>query len=529
MIMKENTNLNLSSRNAPIAMDAEEFRQAAYKLTDMIVNFMSALPHKAVTPGLKPAESRAILGEASLPQQGETTEEILDQAGILLFEHSLFNGHPSFWGYITSSASPISALADMLASTVNANVGAYALSPMATEIEKQTIKWLSEFIGYSTDAGGIFVSGGNMANFHGFLAARKAKVKENIREFGLHSFSSRLNNIQKGVTEDDNHEQQYKQFTIYCAKGTHTWIQKAAELFGHGINSIRWIGLNEDQQMDLQLLEKQLLNDINQGHYPFLVIGNAGSVGTGTVDQLSGIAVICSQYNLWFHVDGAYGAPAAALPENKALFDGLSKADSIALDPHKWFYSALEAGCILVKNPRQLQEAFSFHPDYYNFSGDGEEEPLNFYEYGMQNSRGFRALKVWMGLKQAGKSGYIDMIRNNISLAQQLYNMAKEEEELEAFTHKLSITTFRYVPRDLKDSEEDIYLNQLNEKLLNSLQKGGKVFLSNAVIGEKYCLRVCIVNFRTSLKHLEALVAIVVEEGRQIDASMRSAYSKHNG
>jgi len=196
------------------------------------------------------------------------------------------------------------------------------------------------------------------------------------------------------------------------------------------------------------------------------------------------------------------------------------------MDPHKWLYSPLEAGCTLVKNSKTLTEAFSFHPTYYNF--DGEEEALtNFYEYGLQNSRGFRALKVWLGLRQVGSEGHIQMIREDIQLARRLYELINENPQLESFTNNLSITTFRYRPSDLdKDDRSEEYLNNLNQALLNRLQAGGEVFPSNAVLEGKFLLRVCIVNFRTTLRDIQALPGIVVREGKLIDEEMRRQVKK---
>ncbi|HLO83099.1 MAG TPA: aspartate aminotransferase family protein [Chitinophagaceae bacterium] len=476
----------------PLDMGAVEFSAVGKQLVYKIAAFLNEIPQKPVTTGEQPSAIRVALGSGSLPLYGESADKIVHEAADLLFDHSLFNGHPKFWGYITSSATPIGALGDMLAAAVNPNVGAYILSPMATEIERQTVQWLSEFLGMPKGSSGLFVSGGNMANFVGFLAARKAKATWDIRKEGLAG----------------------KRMLVYCSKGTHTWIQKAADLFGLGTDAIRWIDMNKDQQIDIKMLEDNIEKDRNNGYNPFMVVGTAGSVSAGVVDDLAGLAEVCKKYDLWFHVDGAYGAPAAVLPELAQMFNGLNEADSIAMDPHKWLYAPLEAGCTLVKDARHLTDAFSFHPVYYNFDGDPEDPAVNYYDYGMQNSRGFRALKVWMALRQAGRHGYEKMIRNDIELAEQLYQMALEHEELEAVSQSLSITTFRFVPEGKKDSEND--LNQLNEKLLNELQSGGKVFLSNAVIDGKYCLRACFVNFRTTTEDLDGLIKIVLEEGRKI-------------
>jgi len=484
-------------RISPIEINKGDFREIGYRLIDTISDFYDAINERLVTTAETPTQIQTVLGNASLPDNGTSVAELFSKTTDLLLNHSLLNGHPKFFGYITSSPTQIGALADLLASAVNPNVGANVLSPMATAIEKQTVKWLAEFIGVSPTYGGILVSGGNMANLTGFLAARTAKAPKSMKEDGLANAAGEM--------------------VFYCSKATHTWIEKAAVLFGHGSKAIRWIPTNTDNKMNTTVLLQTINEDLNNGKNPFLVIGNAGDVSTGVVDNLSEIAIICKAHNLWFHIDGAYGIPAAVIPQYKNLFDGIKEADSIALDPHKWLYAPLEAGCILVKNPQHLVDTYSAHPVYYNFDNGTDEPTLNYYEYGFQNSRGFRALKVWMALQQVGKNGYIKMINEDIELSQLLFDEAQKHEELEAVTQNLSITTLRYVPYNYAQDERmnETYLNTLNEKLLNELQRGGEVFLSNAVVAEKYCLRACIVNFRTSKKDIQEVVEIIVREGRK--------------
>ena len=275
--------------------------------------------------------------------------------------------------------------------------------------------------------------------------------------------------------------------------------------------------------MNNEILQQTIETDLKNGCKPIMVIGTAGDVSTGAVDDLKAIASICKAYDLWFHIDGAYGIPAAVIPNLKDVFEGIKEADSIALDPHKWLYSPLEAGCTLVKNSKHLSDTYSSHPAYYNFSNNGEGLSLNYYEYGLQNSRGFRALKVWMTLQQVGRSGYIKMIEEDIELSKLLYAGAKNHPELEAVTQNLSITTLRYVPSGSPNSNfSENYLNKLNEALLNELQQGGEVFLSNAIVNEKYCLRGCIVNFRTSKVDIEEIIEIIVREGRKVHTKMKS-------
>lgn len=493
------------TRDAPLEMHGDEFRLLGYRLVDRIADFLDGLPQRPVTPAESPQAVRALLSPEGLPEAGEPAQELLDFAAQLLCDHSLFNGHPRFMGYVTSSAAPIGALADLLAAAINPNVGAFVLAPLASEIEAQTVRWIADLIGYPPGCAGLLVSGGNMANFVGFLAARRSKAPWDLNEEGLSSASPRL--------------------VAYVSKETHTWIDKAASLFGLGAKSVRWIETDDRRQMRLDALEAQIRLDLDAGLLPFMVAAAAGTVGTGAVDPLPEIADLCKKYNLWFHVDGTYGAPAAALPDASPSLKGLRLADSIALDPHKWLYSPLEAGCALVRDPRHLVETFSHHAAYYNFSGSQEDPPINFYEFGMQNSRGFRALKVWLGLRQVGREGYIRMIGDDIALAEALFRAVAAHRELEAVTHSLSITTFRFVPPDLRRGSAEAavadYLNRLNQELLNRLQNGGEAFVSNAVVAEKYLLRACIVNFRTSLADVEALPEIVVRLGREVDAEIR--------
>lgn len=479
-----------------IEISEQEFKKSGYSLIDSIAEFNATIENRPVTTAENPEQVQSLISNRELPENGTSVSELISKTTAQLFDHSLFNGHPKFMGYITSSPAPIGALADLLAATVNPNVGAYILSPVATEIEKQTIQWLCEFIGVPSTYGGIFVSGGNMANFTAFLAARTAKAPKEFKEEGLE-------HVQKMV--------------VYCSKTTHTWIEKAAILFGHGTKSVRWIETDENNKMDVNALESAIKEDLSAGHKPFMVAGTAGDVSTGTVDNLEALAAISKSYDLWFHIDGAYGVPAAIIPELKEVFQGIKEADSIAIDPHKWLYSPLEAGCTLVKNPKHLVDTYSSHPEYYNFSNEHAEQ--NFYEYGLQNSRGFRALKVWLMLQHVGKKGYAKMIKEDIQLSELLFEKAEVHHELEATLQSLSITTFRYVPLHLSDKIEDreAYLNQLNETLVNELQRGGKVFLSNAIVDGKYCLRSCIVNFRTSRKDIEEIIEIVVKEGRKVD------------
>ncbi|MCB0837301.1 MAG: aspartate aminotransferase family protein [Bacteroidetes bacterium] len=486
-----------NTRNAPVAMGSDEFKSIGYQLIDQIAELFESLPNRPVSPGNSPKEIKNLLGNHGMPDTGTSASELFAEVSQKLFNHSTFNGHPRFWGYITASATPIGILSELLAAAINPNTGGWELSPMASEIEVQTIQWISELIGYHPGTGGLLVSGGNMANFVGFVAARCAKANWDVRKTGFSTPEA-------------------KKMIAYVSQETHTWIQKATDLFGVGTDQIRWIETDENFQIDTTKLTEAIERDLSAGNLPFMVVGTAGSVSTGVVDPIEKLSEICQKFNLWLHLDGAYGGFAAMLPEAPDPLKVIHLADSIALDPHKWLYAPLEAGCVLVKNPRHLLDAFSYHPDYYHFDDAVEENGANFYEYGMQNSRGFRALKVWMALRQAGKNGYIQMLRDDIAYTQKLTEAILQHPELEPFTSRLSIATFRFVPGGDASQFSQEYLNDLNEKILTSLKKEGKVFVSNAVINGNFLLRSCIVNFRTQLSDILALPEIVTEVGRRL-------------
>jgi glutamate/tyrosine decarboxylase-like PLP-dependent enzyme len=482
-------------------MDPETFRALGHDLVDRIAGFLESLPRRRVTAAVSPGEVRDLLDAAApLPETGRDPAQLLATTAHLLFDQSLHNGHPRFLGYITSSAAPMGMLAELLAASVNPNVGAWTLSPVASEIEAQTVRWTAELLGLDPGSGGLLVSGGNMANTVAFWAARVRAAGDAVRQTG------------SGVGG---------RMAVYVSAETHTWIQKAADLSGVGTDAIRWIPTGEDLCLDVDALRKAIDRDLEDGMVPMMVVGTAGSVSTGAVDDLPAIAAICRERDIWFHVDGAYGAPAAVLPDAPEPLHHLGLADSVAVDPHKWLYAPLEAGCVLVKDPESLRKAFAYHPPYYHFG----VEATNFVDLGPQNSRGFRALKVWLALQQVGREGYLEMIADDVAMARLLHTRVEAHPEFEAHTLGLSISTFRYVPPELRgrvgEPDAEAYLNALNKALQARLEAGGEVFLSNAVVRGRYLLRGCVVNFRTGDDDVAAIPEIVAREGARVHAELR--------
>lgn len=493
--------MDRQDRNAPLDLSPDTFRALGHQLVDDLADFLASLPGRSVTTGQTHDEVRAAVGYSALPSDGMDPAALLEEATRLVIDHSTFNGHPDFLAFITSSAAPIGALGDLLASSVNPNLGGWPLAPVATEIERQTVGWIAEFLGYPSPHG-LLVSGGNMANLVAFWAARRAKAPWDIRTSGAAAGPP---------------------LTVYVSQETHTWVQKAADLSGMGTEAIRWIPTDDRQRMIPPALDEAIERDRADGLHPVLVVATAGTVSTGAVDPLADIGTLCRRHDLWFHVDGAYGAPAAALPEWAAEFRGLAEADSIAIDPHKWFYTPLQAGCVLVRDMAHLRDTFSYHPPYYPEKDEGVDAPLMYYEYGLENSRGFRALKVWLAFRQVGSDGFVIMIRDDIAMARRLFDRVTDHPEFEGVTQNLSITTFRYVPSDVDASDPATreYLNTLNASILDRLHESGTAYLSNAVIDEVYLLRACVVNFRTSAGSIDLLPEKIAEVGRTVHERLR--------
>ena len=480
---------DLSGRKAPLNLSGDEFRRLGHQVVDEVADLLDALPQRPVTRVKTPSEIRQQLPDA-FPEEGMDPQQLLSETSEMLFRDSLYNGHPKFFGYITAPAAPIGLLGEMLAGAVNPNLGGWQLSPVASEIEGQTVRWLGELIGYQA-GGGLLVSGGNAANITAFIAARRDRLGDGLRAGGVGSLP--------------------KAPRIYASKETHTWLQKAADVSGLGTDALRWIDVDATGCIDTAALRRAIEADRDAGDQPFLLVGTGGSVSTGAVDDLATLADIAEEFGLWFHIDGAYGAFAAAVPECAERFRGIERADSIAVDPHKWLYAPLEAGCTLVRDAATLPAAFSYTPDYYHF--EEEIDPrINYYELGMQNSRGFRALKVWLALRQVGRDGYVQMLRDDIRLTRAMWEAVDRHPDLEAVHCELSIATFRYAPKSMPEDQYD----RFNEQLLEELKASGELFVSNALTDGRFLLRACIVNFRTTLEDVEAVPEIVVRHAERM-------------
>jgi glutamate/tyrosine decarboxylase-like PLP-dependent enzyme len=428
--------------------------------------------------------------DAELSAEGVPLDRLLAECRTVM-DLSRHNGHPRFFGYVASPSTPIGAYADLIASALNANITCWRSGPAGTEIERMVVRWLGSLISYDRDAKGLLTSGGSMANMIALLVANRRKTN-----------SSRQGLWNSGPP-----------MTVYASEEVHMSIAKAADILGFGRDHVRMIACDERQRLRVDLLRQRIESDLREGLRPFCVVGSAGTVNTGVVDPLVEIAQIATEFDLWFHVDGAYGAPGVLDERKKPLFAGLERADSVSLDPHKWLYVPVDAGCLLFRDASAAMAAFNTEDaDYIKTHGYSDEEAFAFWDYSVELSRRFRALKVWLTLQYYGTRRIAQAISEDISLAAYLGEVVSNADDFELLAPvELSICCFRYVPRAGMSGEE---LNRLNERVMALVQKGGRAYVSNATVRGRFALRACITNFRTTKSDIDTTVAAIRDAGR---------------
>jgi len=410
----------------------------------------------------------------SLPLSGMDSMQLLKEVKQKVLDTSVRNLGENMYGYVVSGGNQMSTIADLIASTINQNVAKWHLAPAITEIEKRVIRWSSEIINYVPSAGGALVSGGSAANLAGLTVARNIFFRHlRVNKNGLFG---------------------QQPFRVYCSKETHNCVDKSVSLLGIGTDNLIRIPTNKDFTIDLTALENQINQDIAKGFTPFCIIGNAGTVNTGAIDDLSALSVIAEKYRVWFHVDGAYGGVASSLPTLKSKYAGMEKADSIALDFHKWLYQPFEIGCVMVKSWDILKETYFKQADYLSSTLDEQKsERLEINEHHFQLSRNAKALKVWMSIKAYGFTRIQEMIQKDIDLAHYLAKLIMESDDFELKSvSDLAIICFRF-KGDLQTEEGIIAMNQ---KLIPGLEKDGRVFITGTKLNGEFVLRACLINHR---------------------------------
>jgi aromatic-L-amino-acid decarboxylase len=454
---------------------ADEIREWGNLVTQFMIEYLGDLRDRPVYRQTSSRELRSGL-DSKLPTKGTDFDSLLKVFRDTIVPFSRQNAHPRMFGYVQSPGTPIGAFADLLASILNANLTIWRSAPAPVELERLTIDWIRQILGFPAKASGLFVSGGSMANLAALTAARQAKPNSLGR------------------------------LRMYASTATHFSIIKAATLLGIGRENVQHVAIDERFRMRVDDLVAKINADLQAGYVPFCVIGNAGTVDTGAVDPLREIRDVANRFQLWMHVDGSYGAFAILADSTRKLFAGMEQADSIALDPHKWLYLPVDVGCVIYRDPEAARSAFAHEAEYTRMFGEEADEAFVCWDYGPELSRRFRALKVWMLLKGVGLDRLSDAIESNLACARHLESMVQVSDDFEmAAPVELSIFCFRHVPAQLR-TQSPKAIDAFNERLLVVLQRDGSSYLSNTTLGGRFALRGCVLNYRTTLRDMEILL-----------------------
>lgn len=467
----------------PLEISSDEFRRLAARVTELASVYLDELDAKPISPSITGDES--VRTFQSAPPELGLGEEALNLLPDVLNLSRAQNGR--FFGYVLGSGEPVASVADLLASVVNQNVTAWRSGPAAVVIEQTVVGWLAQALGCAGFHGHL-TGGGSSANLMGLAMARESKMPGN----------------DKGIASGG---------IIYASDEVHMSIPKSVALLGIGRDNLRLIPTDDSFRMIPDELDKQIERDRRSGKIPVAIVASAGTVNTGAIDALSRIADIAERHQTWLHIDGAYGALAAMADPLK--FDGLNRADSISLDPHKWLYQPLDCGCLLYRSADAAQKAFAHSGEYARTLSTDPVEGFAFFEESLELSRRFRALKLWLSLRYHGLSAFRESIRKDMAQAQRLANAIQHTPELELLAPvELSAVCFRHRGHS---SGED--LNRFNADLLKRIVRDGKIYLSNAMLRDKFCLRACIVNHRTKDADIDAVVPEVLAAATHIATS----------
>lgn len=498
----------------PADLAPEEFRRLGYRAIDLLAAYFDGLDERRVYPEADSATVGTVFDEP-MPETGQDPEAILDEFEEQVLAHAAFNTSPRFFAFVMGSGSMLGVIAEALAAGLNMNVGGWHPAPSATEVERRSVAWLAEAVGYPAGRG-VLTSGGTMANVAALLAAFRAQAGEET--------------IGTGLQAPDG----AGPYRLYIADHeAHSSVYRAVEMLNLGRESIRAVPSREDFTMDTEALEHLIEADLDDGDEPFCVVGQAGSINVSAIDPLDAIADVCDAHDLWFHVDGASGGVGAMVPEWRTRYDGMERADSLTMDPHKWLGIPFECGSVMVRDPEALIRAFSMQAGYLQGSVSGQPGDLDLYQHGPQMSRGFRALKLWMTMKQYGLEGYRQLLRESVALAEHLHDRVVDHPDMAAVQEpNLYIYSFRYVPADLETALEmdeaaaeriHEYIDALNQGAVDAVLQSGLAFPTTTLIRGHRTFRMSICSFRTTKTDVDRTFDALAEAAAELDDERREA------
>ena len=459
-----------------LELEPEELRALGYQIVDLLVEHATRLREEPVAHIGSRAELEALLREPA-PEEGRPPRAVLDRARAVLRRVSHVD-HPRFFAFVPGPGNLVSALADALASGYNVFAGTWLGGAGAAELELVTVDWLRQICGLPEGAGGILLSGGTAANFTGLAVARRAKLADRL----------------DGAV-------------AYLSDQTHASVERALRLLGLASDGIRTLPADGRHRMPVEALRAAVVADRAAGRRPFVVVANAGTTNCAAIDPLPEVADFCAEAGLWLHVDGAYGAAAVLTAEGQALLAGIERADSLVLDPHKWLFQPFEIGCLLVRDAALLRSTFSARPAYMQ-EVPVEVEEVSFYDYGLQLSRSFRALKLWMSLQVFGLAAFRRAVERGLDLARLAEDCLRASPRFAVVTPaQLAMVTFRFRTRAGVDEEST------NRRLVEAVNADGYAMISSTVLAGRTALRLCTINPRTTDQEIEATVARIEELG----------------
>ncbi|MGH9867037.1 MAG: pyridoxal phosphate-dependent decarboxylase family protein [Candidatus Polarisedimenticolia bacterium] len=492
----------------PGDLSLDELRRVGAEMIEAIAAYHVGLDARRVLPDVSPADAAARFSDA-LPEAGMPADAILKDWVDRVVPLLTAVGSPRHFAYVNGSGSMMGMLADALAACVNTNAGAWKLGPAATEIERQSLRWIAALVGYPTDCGGIVTTGGTMANFTALLTALRHLAPYDSTPDGLQT-PGRQGRFLAYMSDQEGHVS----------------ITRVVDMLNLGRNAVRRVPSHPDFTMDVRALSRMIAEDRSRGDLPFCVVAQVGSVNVGAIDRIDPIADVCAEHGLWLHGDGACGLLAAMLPETRALIGALERADSVSFDPHKWLGVPYDCGVVLVRHAEQLRRAFSITAPYLRAPEDTDDRAgMDFLEYGPEMSRGFRALKLWMTLRFYGAAGLRDAFAGSLGLARHLHQLVRDHPDFEVIHEPvLYLYCFRYVPRALAKRAEEPQvrerLDRLNQGIAEAVQKSGLALVMTSRIRGRVVLRMSICSQRTEAGDIERTFEALASAGRDLSVSI---------
>ncbi len=464
-------------------MDTSEFRTVGHRVVDLLAEYLERIEERPVFPNVEPAILNRLFDEP-LPETGMPSDKVLEELERKLLPYCTHVGHPGYLGLITPSPNLMGILGDFICSALNQNIGAYSIGPSAVEMERRTVRWLTDLAGYGEQAGGNLTSGGTMANFIGLKLARDWASGDRAQHEGVRD-----------------------RWAVYASEERHVSVDKAVDAVGVGREGLRALPTDDAFRVRIDALDAAVAQDRRDGIRPMCIVGIFGTTNTGAVDSLPDLRRIADREGMWLHADAAYGGGMLLSHERPMRDRGLELADSITLDPHKWFYAPLDAGAVLVKDESRLTRSFGMKPSYLTDEFDRADERYLYYVHGFEQSRRFRSLKVWMSLKRYGSAEIGRWIDANVRQAERLYALADAHPDFEAASRPpMSAICIRYKRGDPAAAA------RLHADVVRRVEQGGRFWISTTELKGQTWFRINPVNLRTRPQHMDELLALLARE-----------------